>query len=68
MTSTIWPSSSAPSSKESMVIVINGFYYRSSTCQWKGFDFCGCWSVDKDGSFYSMYQYYNKGRDNKTIP
>jgi hypothetical protein len=22
-----------------MVIVINGFYYRSSTCQWKGFNF-----------------------------
>jgi hypothetical protein len=50
-----------------MVIVINEFYYRSSTCQWKGFDFCGCRLVDKDGSFYSMHQNYNRGRDSKTI-
>jgi hypothetical protein len=42
MTSTIWPSSFAPSSKRSMVIVINGNYYKSATCRWKGFDFCGC--------------------------
>ena len=66
--STIWSSSSASSSKGSMVIVINEFYYRYSTCQWKGFNFCGCRSVDIDGSFYSMHQNYNRGRGSKTIP
>jgi hypothetical protein len=49
-------------------IVVNGFYYRSSTCQWKGFNFCGCRLVDKDGSIYSMYQNCNRGKDSKTIP
>jgi hypothetical protein len=34
-TSTIWPPLSVPSSKVSMIIVINGFYYRSSTCHGK---------------------------------
>jgi hypothetical protein len=29
--STIWPPSSTPGSKGSMVIVINGFYYQTST-------------------------------------
>ena len=35
--SIIWTSSSASNSKWSLVIIINGFYYRSFTCQWKGF-------------------------------
>jgi hypothetical protein len=68
MTSIIRPSSSAPNFKGSMVIVINGFYYRSSTSQWKEFNFCGSRLIDKDGLFYSMYQNCYKERDSKTIP
>ena len=53
-TLTIWPPSSSSNSKGSMVIIIKGFYYRSSTYRWKGFNFCGCRLVDKDGSFHSI--------------
>jgi hypothetical protein len=49
---------------------VHGYRYqwilfnKSSTCQWKGFNFYGRRSVDKDGPFYSMHQNCNRGRVN----
>ena len=62
---TIWPSSSGFDFRRSIVIIINGIFYRYSTCQWKRFKFCGCWLVDKDGSFYSIHQNCNRERTPK---